>query len=150
MANTDNNTIALQVSNNGGYYEAYCYDDDIMPGMLLSRLANNFVTPHPVSGGPAEKMFAVEAGYHGRGISDAYVQNERVYTRICRPGDVVLAWLQGAAPMLMGIFLMSNGLGAYDGYLIAAGGTDVGGIVAVLLEDYTEEPNPARRMVQIV
>jgi hypothetical protein len=152
MANTDNNTIALQVSTTSAYYEAYCYNDAITPGMLCMRFDANTITPHSNNAGAAENMYALEDGYQGRTIDDSYQAGDRVYTRICRSGDVVLAWVRNALPLAMGAFLMSHGGGtlAGNGHLTNITTPEVGGVLAVLLEDYTDEPNPVRMMVQIV
>lgn len=147
MANTDNNTIALQISSTSGYYEAAALST-IVPGMLLGRSNNRTVRPHQNNAGPAENMYAMEAAYQGKGISDSYATNERVYTRICRPGDVVLAWVSHTAPILEGQFLMS--LGGTGGYLTVVSAAEVGGVLAVLLEEYLDEPTPTRKMIQIV
>ena len=151
--NTDNNTIALQVSTTSGYYEGICWDDDIIPGMLLLRQPAGFVAPHSLKGDPAENLYAMEAGYHGRGISDPYVQNERVYTRICRSGDVVLSWVVHLTlGIVEGSFLMSFGSGTGEGSLTSFGQVEVekGGVLAVLLEAYIESPVPTRKMIQIL
>jgi hypothetical protein len=153
MANIDNNTIWLKVDGTYGYYEPYVQTGEtVTPGMLLIRTpapGTDLVRPHDSLGGSAERLFAGEAGYHGRTMDDVYVAGERVYSRVLRSGDLVLAWVQSATPIVSGSFLMSNG-GAVPGTLTLSSTPDVSGIIGILVDDYTSEPASARQQVQIV
>jgi hypothetical protein len=146
MASSDNNTIQLQIGITSPYKEFYAAVTAVTPGMLLKRLSEFDARTHNNAGGDAERLFAVENPYQGGDIYTNYAVGDRMMCRICRPGDVVLAWVTNAVALPFGNFLQSNG----DGTLTVSGTSNPEGIVAVLDEAYTDEPNPARVKVQIM
>ena len=95
---TANNTIVLSVNEDRAPYKEYkAAVAGIKPGHLIKlndaavdtvRLFNRG------AGKSASKMFAVENTRYGKTIDDAYSLGDKVYARICRSGDVVMAWLK--------------------------------------------------------
>jgi hypothetical protein len=156
VAYSDNNTIALKIDSIGGagssYDEVGC-TVAITPGHLCEMADDNsggrIVRPHSSSGHPAEKMFAVENGYVGGGISDVYAIGERVYLRICRPGDLVLAWLAGTVgTTYVGQYLTSNADGTLRFYSEVT--DEPGCIVCVAYEKITNTGSDQRIAIRIV
>lgn len=101
----------------------------ITPGMLITQDNAGKVVAHGTAGGWAEKNFAVEDALQGKTIDDAYASGDRVSSVLCKPGDVVLAWLSGGENADTSEFLTSNG----DGTLKVATSTDIR--IAVPLEN---------------
>ena len=154
MANTDNNTIWLKVDGTYGYYEPYVQSPStVTPGMLLIRTpapGTDIVRPHDTTGGTAERLFAGEAGYHGRTMDDVYATGERVYSRVLRSGDLVLAWVNNTLPIVSGTFLMSYGDTVPGVLTLATGTIDVSGIIGLLVDEYPGGDVTTRQIVQIV
>jgi len=98
----------------------------IKPGMLLAQNADGAVIPHSGAAGPAERAFALEDALQGRTIDTDYAVGELVGFVLCKPGDVVYAYLSGGEKVNPSSFLNSNG----DGTL-QAGTTNA---IAVALE----------------
>jgi len=93
----------------------------ITPGMLLAREADGDVIVHATAGGWTEKAFATEDALQGKTVDDAYASGARVSFVICKPGDIVYAWLSGGENADQSEFLTSNG----DGTLKVASSTDI-------------------------
>lgn len=104
----ENNTIALNISGSSPYIEGIARAV-ISPGMLLKRPV--FV-PHNNEEAAAEPIFAVENIYEGLTIDDDYAIGSIVYARVCRPGDIILAYIGGVFPSVTGASLDSNGDGS--------------------------------------
>lgn len=92
----------------------------IRPGDLIDVNSSGKVVKHPTAGGWAEKAFALEDALQGRSIDDNYAADELVSFTICKPGDIVYAWLSGGEVTTLDDFLTSNG----DGALKVASSTD--------------------------
>jgi hypothetical protein len=102
-------------------YEEFTGRVALMPGMLLAEQADGTVIPHPVAGGKAERLIAVEDALQGHTIFDTY-----------NPGDTVLCWIglfgddffmyvaSGAAQINAGQGVTSDGAGGVK----LAGSTD--------------------------
>jgi hypothetical protein len=145
MANTDNNTIALQVSRGSQYLELIA-EEAIVPGMLIKQTqvaAESKAIKHDTADGLAENLFAVENVYYGKTIYDVYDIDSRVMIRSLRSGDVVLAWVGAGVALTFGEFLGSFG----DGTLYASSS----GAIAVSLEiDAGPLVLPRRTKVRII
>jgi hypothetical protein len=96
----------------------------ITPGFLVEFATATTIQKHDASGGLTEKLFALENGWAGKAISDAYATGETVFAYRAQPGDVVYAYLATGNNAAFGARLVSNG----DGYLKveteASGGVD--------------------------
>lgn len=116
----------------------------ITPGMLIMLQSTGKVVAHNDLGGIAERAFATEDALQGRTIDDDYAATERVNFALCKPGDVVYAWLAGGYISAIGDHLVSNG----DGTLSPAGSGGYAQIVAVALEvvDGTDSESVKSRM----
>lgn len=152
----DNNTIALKMDKIGGAgstYDEMEASAAITPGFLCEMHDDNFggrvVRPHNTAGDPCETLFAVEAAYEGKGISDVYGVGDRVYLRIGRKGDLVLAWLDEAVPVtVVGQFLASNGDGTLRFYSSVT--DEPGSIVCVAYEKTVSVAADRRIAVRIL
>ena len=144
MANTDNNTIMLQVKGNEVRTEKYVATA-IMPGMLLKLSSTDRYNPHNIADGAAQKIFGTENIYMGGTIDDEYAIDSRVFAWHPRSGDIVLAWLAAGVSCSVGNFLSSNGDGTLN--LIAA--PVPGSIVGIALENITGGGSNARIRVEI-
>jgi hypothetical protein len=149
---TNRNVIGLQISASSPYLEGEVVATDILPGMLCQE---HHVTPTSAPGltlagfdnWDSERIFAQENLYHGRTIHDPFLIGERAHTRICRAGDVVLAWWGDTGYPSFGDFLGSKGNGTLRG--IAVFGNPV---LAISLEEWTEAPAtlPARLRIRVL
>lgn len=84
----------------------------VSPGMLLERTnAANTMKAHATSGGKAQTLFAVEDELQGNTVSDDYATTKRMFAKIFRPGDQVLARCANGQNLALGDFLCSNGDG---------------------------------------
>jgi hypothetical protein len=85
---------------------------NIIPGMLLALEADGGVIPHPVAGGAAQKMFAIEDAWQGNTIAQAYSAGALVFSYIFLGGDLVYALVaSGASTIAEGQGLTSDGAG---------------------------------------
>lgn len=91
----------------------------ITPGHLLERSSATEFAVHASAGQNAAPLFAVEAGFLGDDIDEAYADGERVYAHFAQPGDEVYALVAAAAPAI-----------AVDDYLESAGDGTVRKVVA--------------------
>src|SRR3990167_10267757 len=96
-------------------------NEAITPGHLLEFAANDRLQLHATSGGPAGRLFALEADYIGNSVTTAYVSGDRVPYADFSPGTVVWAHLASGQNVGRGDYLMSNAAGA----LTAHSGTNV-------------------------
>ena len=113
------NTIVLR----GNAYtvrEDRC-NESITPGVLMEFAANDRLQRHATSGGPAGRLFALEADYIGNSVTTAYASGDRVVYADCAPGVVVWAHLASGQNVARSAYLMSNGAG----FLTAHSGTNV-------------------------
>lgn len=84
----------------------------IKPGMLIERTSAGTVRKHSVAGGLAQRLFALEQGYVGAYIDDAYGDAEQVTFGSCKGGDQINAWVPAnAAALVIGDYVESNGDG---------------------------------------
>jgi hypothetical protein len=84
----------------------------IKPGMLVERTSAGTVRKHATAGGRAAKMFALEQGYAGAYIDDAYLDAEQVTVAHCKPGDQINAWVgANALALVIGDLVESAGDG---------------------------------------
>ena len=116
------NTIILR-GDNVTYREDVC-NEAITPGHLMEFAANDRLQRHATSGGPAGRLFALEADYIGNSVTVAYASGDRVPYADCAPGTVVWAHLASGQNVARGAYLMSHGTIA--GALTAHSGTNVG------------------------
>jgi hypothetical protein len=146
-AYAENNTIALKISPNSPYIEATAVTA-ITPGKLclLSGAAGN-ARVHNDAEGPGERLFAVENIYKGQTINDDYEIGSRVMLRICRPGDLVLAWWTGVSEPELGFVLTSDGAGNLKEPTVAL---QIGGLYAVVAENPINWTSPERIAVRIL
>ncbi len=84
----------------------------IKPGMLIERTSAGTVRKHSTAGGRAANLYALEQGYVGGYIDDAYLDGEQVTFGACYSGDQINAWVSAnAAALVIGDFVESNGDG---------------------------------------
>lgn len=84
----------------------------IKPGMLIERNSSKTLQKHSTAGGRSAKMFALEQGYVGGYIDDAYLDGEFAAYGVFGPGDQVNAWVAAnAVALVVGDFVESNGDG---------------------------------------
>jgi len=83
----------------------------IEPGMLLELTSADKVQAHSVSGGTAERAFAVEDALQGKSIEDDYDADDIVSYNLVMPGSVVFAILKKGENVDVGDFLSSDGAG---------------------------------------
>lgn len=127
MANTDNNTIQLDISSSSKYLEAMSNSVvDVFPGELMEYTSDGKVTTHSIADGTQNSIFAVENSYSGSDIYTPYVIATRVMMRQCRKGDRVLAVLAPGNTTVIGSLLSSSG----DGSLKLAQANPIDGSVA--------------------
>ncbi len=81
----------------------------ITPGHLLQGLPAALIV-HAVAGGTALAMFAVERGWIGEEIGDAYITSDTVVYGVFPPGSEVYAIADGAG-VTAGDIIESNGDG---------------------------------------
>ena len=144
---SNNKTIMLEVSPESTRLEAKAAaGPDIIPGYLLQYNLNGEFEPHAPGDTPSEPIFAIENIYKGLTIDDHYQPGEIVYAIHCRPGDIVLAWLQEGRVSTLGLFYRSAG----GGDLRDDSTVNTGAYVAVSLEriDTTAPAVPGRFKVQ--
>lgn len=149
MANTDNNTIQLSVGASSPYIEAIA-GNTILPGQLLQFTSIGTVIQHNVAVGPAERLFAVENVYRGGTIEDYYYAGDTVLIRVCRPGDIILAWLtSNLASLPAGEYMHSHG--ATDpGYLSTGGVSPLPQCyVGVMMEDMAGSTEYQRLKIRV-
>jgi hypothetical protein len=92
----------------------------ITPGMLIELDANGEALPHGTAGAVGEGLVAIEDGYIGKTIDDAYAAGELVRYVIARGGVEFNLILVGGANATTASFLTSNG----DGKVKVAAGAD--------------------------
>lgn len=83
----------------------------ITPGMLLAWSSGNLVA-HAAAGGVAQKMVAIEQGFIGNGITDAYASGDQVNYVVARTGDELYMLLADGQTSAIGSPLVSDGAGA--------------------------------------
>lgn len=93
----------------------------ITPGMLVALDANGEVGPHSSAGQEGVDGVAVEYDLTGRGIDDAYADDDQVVYRVPYEGSHWYAILASGQNVARNAALTSNG----DGRLKAAGNTDM-------------------------
>jgi len=97
----------------------------ITPGQLLERASATTVQRHSVSGGDAQKMFAMEDDLQGKEISQDYATGNVVMFAYCLPGTEINAILENdTAAVSVGDPLMSAGNGNLRKHTAAASNSD--------------------------
>lgn len=138
MVNTADNTILLKVSEPSPHLEGLTATDGVYPGYLLEEFSGG-LRPHQSSYTAAAPIFAYENIYKGQTIYDPYNSGDRIMSRYCRPGDVVLSWVTttdlAGEDISVGEFLASNGTGLL--HSVNDGVVQPGGIVGAALEAIT-------------
>lgn len=84
----------------------------IKPGHLIKLTTAGEVVVHATAGGHAEKAFALEDALQGKTIDQDYAHEDLVSYALCKPGDVVYAWLKWGENAAVGSLLVSNGDGS--------------------------------------
>lgn len=143
MANTDNNTISLHVASISKYLERECVGTDIIPGRFVKIVPDGF--SYANAGSISSPTVAVENPYTDEGIGSAYEVGEKVYARVCLPGDEVLAWLKDGDTVTEG-----NALFPSDwGILSTDHSPTIDITVAVSLENVTASGSDIRIRVEV-
>lgn len=92
----------------------------IFPGELIVKNSSGLVVRHATSGGQGPVMVAVEDGFLGKTVDDAYASGDLVRYDIAKSGDVMLMRLAAGSNVAKAAVLMSDGAGG----LIAHTGTN--------------------------
>ena len=124
----------------------------ITPGALLERTSGNLVQAHSTAGGPAEKQFALEDAFQGKGIDDDYAVSVPIMMWHPIPGERVYATFDATSggSAAIGDFVESAGDGTLRAYTAQASGGAVeaaNSIIGVALEAVVAG---ARFLVEIV
>lgn len=130
---------------------------EIMPGHLLDHDANDELIPHGTESVNACPIFAYENSEIGKGIDDAYAEDERVVYHYYRPGDEAQAWLDVGESVNKHDELESAGNGALKAHVKQADlgeGEDIEtkAIVCRALEeiDNSAGEEPVRIQVEVI
>jgi len=128
------NTIKLKKYSD--IIEEYEAEAASTPGMLIEMTSSGTVQAHSNAGQTAEKIFALENELEGKGIDDAYAEEDQVQCWVAGRGDQVNAILAGGEDVDIGDKLESNGSGYLQKVVAeSAGGiTYPGSVVCVALE----------------
>lgn len=94
----------------------YVANAAITPGHLCQLITSGKVQAHAVSGGSAQRMFALEDENKGAEIGTAYTGSNIARFGIFRPGDEVFAILKDGETAIIGSFLESGGDGTLTVY----------------------------------
>lgn len=90
-------------------------NEAITPGQLVEYVQTGThagrIKKHASAGGPATKMFALEADYIGNPIGTDYASGDRVHALIAERGARIYAWLASGENVNLGAKLMSDGSG---------------------------------------
>jgi len=121
MAHNSETPKRIHLRGDYGVHEEARAGGAIRPGDLIDQASTGKMLKHPTAGGWAEKAFALEDALQGNGIDDNYATDDLVSFTICKPGDIVYAWLSGGETVTLDDFLTSNG----DGALKVASSTDI-------------------------
>lgn len=137
MPNTENNTIALNISRHSKYVDELSYEaGDILPGSILIRVApDGFIFDPMFDGYVRPFTVAVENSKIGGSIGDPYLNYTRVFCRICMAGDEVLAWLKDGDYLDKGRYLYKAA-----GGLLSTSRAQPGPHIATALEDISASP----------
>lgn len=124
------NTVLIKVRDRST--EEFLAEGAITPGMLVDF--DPTVGDVVVNSGAADadpiKMFAIEDAGQGRGIDDAYADNDRVMCYVAQPGDIIFGLVEDGTVVAHGGTLESAG----DGTLQAR---TSGAPIAKALEAFT-------------
>lgn len=85
----------------------------ILPGHLLrlSTTLGDVLVDNGAAGATPTSLWAIEDLTQGRGISDAYADNDRVLCYYGLPGDIIFPLVETGAVLTQGVFLESAGDG---------------------------------------
>lgn len=111
MSKFSYNTVLVKVRDRVTH--EFLAEGAITPGMLID------IDPTEgdviVNSGAADvdpiKMFAIEDATQGKGIDDAYADNDRVMCYVAQPGDIVFALVENTTVVTVGAALESAGDG---------------------------------------
>jgi len=99
----------------------------ITPGALVERVGGaTTVQAHSTAGGVAEKLFALEDTFQGKGIDDNYAVSVPIMLWSPIPGERVFALTDqtSGVSVAIGDFLISQGDGTLTPYAGASAGAD--------------------------
>lgn len=108
MASTESHTIQISGSTPTRPYFA---SEAITPGHLCDIASTGKIKKHAGAGLIHKNLFAVENGWVGKGINDAYAANDEVQALAPQKGDRVLAILKNGENAAIGSYLESAGDG---------------------------------------
>jgi len=83
------------------------------PGMLLKMTSAGTLTVHTTSGGPAERLIAIEDALQGGLVSDAYTAETVCDCALMAPGSESQVLIVAGEDIAIGDLLMSNGDGKF-------------------------------------
>lgn len=115
----------------------------ITPGCLVERSPDGTLIPHQLSGGPAQRMFAIEELPFA--IDTNYSINKEMLYKICRAGDQVYAFLADGESVVIGDFLCSAGNGVFNKHTL----THEDNLLAIALEA-VEAEGDTRIIIEII
>lgn len=144
-----NNTVQLSISEESPYIEGIAGEDTIAPGHLMKLNADGTYVRHNDADGAAEPLFAVENIYKGEGpefLVYPYNTGDRVLMRLCRPGDILLAFLEALQSVTPTDYLVSNG----NGNLIPPTAPEPGSIIGSPVESVSTGPIGTRIKIYII
>ena len=118
----------------------------ITPGHLIEVMNTGNVRVHSTAGGQAQRAFALENDLIGKGIDDAYAQNDNVRYAVFPPGAEVNALLVTGETVAIGDFLESAG----NGTLQVSSTPVEGSNVAIALAAVTGGGSPLRCRVEVL
>jgi hypothetical protein len=141
------------VKGNPPQWEANAANGNIKPGMLVELTSAGTVRPATSTGfgvqtDRAPAFFAIEQGYVGGTIDDAYATSDIVNIATCAPGTWLYAFLSAGEDVGIGALLQSDGAGALE--LVDSDGFHV----AIAREAVDNNPGsgdaPVRILVEVV
>lgn len=98
----------------------------ITPGHLLERTsAADTVKVHATAGIKSGCLFAIEDGWQGKTIADAYVTTTKVFFIAAQRGDIIYARIANGEAIAIGDLLVSNGNGELKEHTKDSSGTIV-------------------------
>ncbi len=134
--------------------EEYPAGGAITPGHLIALGSNGKVVVHGDAGENALQMFALEDELQGKGLNEAYAQDEPVQCWVAQRGEIVNAILTTSQTVVVGDWLESAGNGTLQKHVpnTDSAGTDIHGkqIVGQAVQAVTTTGAVSRIAVRIV